>query len=360
MTKRIFNFNPGPSTIPLSVLEQAQSELLNYNNTGMSVIEISHRSKDFENIIFQAETRLKNLLNLDDNYRVLFLQGGASSQFSMIPQNLLTEGKQANYAITGSFAKKACEEANLFGTTHIAASSKDQNHNYIPLKDKFSLSENPAYLHITTNNTIYGTQYKEYPSFDNIPLIADMSSDILCKPIDGKQFALIYAGAQKNLGPSGVTIIVIRKDLLEISNKTIPTMQRYDIMADNNSLYNTPPTFSIYLLNLVLGWIENQGGITAIEDHNESKAKIIYDAIDNSNGFYMGHAVPEFRSTMNVTFTLQNSDLDKQFIAEASEKGIIGIKGHRSVGGMRASIYNAMTQEGCQALVDFMLSFQKK
>jgi len=359
MTKRIYNFNPGPATLPLPVLIKAQSEFLNFNDTGMSVMEISHRSKQFEAIIFEAEDRLKKLLQIGDDYRVLFLQGGASTQFSMIPLNILTSGKEANFVLTGSFAEKAYKEAAMIGDVHVAATAEDSNYNYIPTIDKYKLSENPAYLHITTNNTIFGTQFKEYPNYSDVPVIADMSSDILSKPIDANKFALIYAGAQKNLGPSGVTIVVIHKSLIEASDKSLPTMQRYDIMAKNDSLYNTPPTFSIYLVNLVLEWIIEQGGLSAMELHNEEKASYIYNAIDTSNDFYKGHALPEYRSTMNITFTLNNKDLEASFISKAAERGLIGIKGHRSVGGMRASVYNAMSKEGCRALADFMIEFQK-
>jgi len=359
MTKRIYNFNPGPATLPLSVLQKAQSEFLNYNNTGMSVMEISHRSKEFEAIIFEAEDRLKKLLQIGEDYKVLFLQGGASTQFSMIPLNLLPAGKEANYVLTGSFAEKAFKEASIIGDAHIAATAEDSNYNCIPNIDNYNLSKNPAYLHITTNNTIFGTQFKEYPIYSGIPLIADMSSDILSKPIDANKFALIYAGAQKNLGPSGVTIVVIHKSLIEASNKSLPTMQRYDVMAKNDSLYNTPSTFSIYLVNLVLEWVIEQGGLSAMEIHNEEKANYIYDTIDASNGFYQGHALPKYRSTMNITFTLSNKELEANFIFKAAERGIIGIKGHRSVGGMRASVYNAMSKEGCRALADFMIEFQK-
>ncbi|OEF96039.1 3-phosphoserine/phosphohydroxythreonine transaminase [Desulfuribacillus alkaliarsenatis] len=359
MTKRVYNFNPGPATLPLSILEKAQAELLNYNNTGMSVMEISHRSKEFEAIVSEAENRLKSLLQLNDDYRVLFLQGGATTQFSMIPMNYLKQGTQANYIVTGSFADKACKEAAFIGETHVAASSKDANHSYIPELTSLNLSDNPAYVHITSNNTIYGTQFKEFPEINNVPLIADMSSDLLCKPFDANKFALIYAGAQKNLGPSGVTIVIIRKDLIEASNKDLPSMLRYDIMAENNSLYNTPPSFSIYMVNLMLEWVIEQGGLIAMEKHNDEKASYIYQAIDSSSGFYKGHSQPEFRSTMNVTFTIANSELESKFIAEAAGKGLIGVKGHRSVGGMRTSIYNAMPKEGCLALAEFMAEFQK-
>lgn len=359
MTNRVYNFNPGPSTLPLSVLEKAQKELLNYNQTGMSIMELSHRTKDFEDIIYGAEDKLKRLLKVGNDYRVLFLQGGASSQFSSIPQNLLRDDMVANYVLTGSFAERAYEEAQLFGKTHIVASSKDDNYNHIPKITKDQLSTNPAYLHITSNNTIFGTQFKEFPVFSNVPLIADMSSDILSKTINGSKFSLIYAGAQKNLGPAGVTVVLIHKDLIAKSNKDLATMQRYDIMAKNDSLYNTPPTFSIYMLNLVLDWIVEQGGTDYFQEFNENKAKLVYDIIDSSNNFYLGHALTKDRSTMNITFNLKDKSLEESFIQEAKKVNIIGIKGHRSVGGMRTSIYNAMPMAGCQALADFMYNFQK-
>lgn len=360
MTERVFNFNPGPSTIPVEVLEHAQKELLNYNNTGMSVMELSHRSKDFEAIVKQAEASVKELLNLGDNFRVLFLQGGASLQFSMVPMNLIPEGATANYIVTGSFADKAYKEALKEGPCHIAATTKATNHNRIPSMDEVQLTENPAYVHITSNNTIFGTQWKQFPDFGDTPIVADMSSDILSKPFDASKFGLIYAGAQKNLGPSGVTMVIIREDMLQRSPEKLSSMLRYDIMAQNDSLYNTPPTFAIYLVNQVLEWIKRNGGLEGMAKHNEEKAGYIYNVIDESNGFYKGHAEKEFRSLMNITFRLPNEDLEKTFIAEAAKKGLVGLKGHRSVGGIRASIYNAMPKAGCQALADFMKEFQAK
>ena len=360
MSERVFNFNPGPSTIPLEVLEEAQSELLNYKNTGMSVMEISHRSKEFQAIVQEAEAQIKGLLGLGDDYRVLFLQGGASMQFSMIPTNFLAEGSVANYVVTGSFAKKSYEEAVKIGQTHIAGSTKDVNHTRVSLPEEIKLSESPAYVHITSNNTIFGTQWKDFPDFGDVPLVADMSSDILSKPFDASKFALIYAGAQKNLGPSGVTVVIIREDLLTKVPDTIPSMLRYDLMAKNDSLYNTPPSFSIYLLNLVLKWLKGQGGLEGIAAHNEEKAGYVYNTIDSSNGFYSGHAEKSSRSLMNITFRLPNEDLEKAFISQAAEIGLKGLKGHRSVGGIRASIYNAMPKAGCKALADFMVEFQKK
>lgn len=360
MTKRIFNFSAGPATLPLAVLEEAQQELINYKDTGMSVLEMSHRSKPFEAINNEAEANMKELLGLGDDYRVLFLQGGASTQFAMIPMNFLPIDRTADYVLTGSWSEKALKEAKLVGQTHVAATTAEGNYKRIPTMEEIKLSDNPAYVHITSNNTIFGTQWQTMPSFGEVPLIADMSSDMLSRTFDASKFALIYAGAQKNLGPAGVTVAIIRKDMLANNPKTIPTMLRYSTHADNNSLYNTPPSFSIYIVNLVLRWLKEQGGIPAMEALNIKKANLIYDAIDQSAGFYKGHADKDSRSLMNVTFRLPSEDLEKTFAAEATKAGLDGLKGHRSVGGLRASIYNAMPQEGCQALRDFMLEFQRK
>ncbi|QGG47830.1 3-phosphoserine/phosphohydroxythreonine transaminase [Heliorestis convoluta] len=360
MTERIFNFSAGPATLPLAVLEEAQQEFLNYKGSGMSVIEMSHRSKEYEAINAGTESLIKELLGLDDDYRVLFLQGGASTQFAMIPMNFLGQDQKADYILTGSWAEKAQKEAAKLGQTHIAATTKEGNYVRIPQPEEIHRSENSAYIHITSNNTIFGTQWHSFPEFGNIPLIADMSSDILSKPFDASKFALIYAGAQKNLGPSGVTVVIIRQDMIEQGNKNIPTMLRYETHSKNNSLYNTPPSFSVYMVGLVAKWIKNQGGLAAIAKHNEEKAALIYDAIDNSGGFYTGHAEKDSRSLMNITFRLPNEELEKEFNSEATRRGLNGLKGHRSVGGMRASIYNAMPREGCQALADFMREFQNQ
>lgn len=358
MSERVFNFNPGPAMLPLSILEEAQKELLNYKGTGMSVVEISHRSKQFEEIILGAEALLKELLNVPDNYRVLFIGMGATGQFDMVPMNYLTEGKIANYIVTGSFANKAYKEAVKVGETHVAGSTKDDNFNRIVRPDEIKLSENPAYVHITSNNTIFGTQWKEFPDFGDVPLVADMSSDILSKRFDVSKFALIYAGAQKNLGPAGAAVVIIRDDMIEKSNQALPTMLRYDTYAKNNSLYNTPASFTIYMIKLMLEWVKNNGGLPAMEKHNETKAALVYDTIDASNGFYKGHALKDSRSLMNITFRLPNEDLEKEFVAEAAKVGLSGLKGHREVGGIRASIYNAMPQEGCRKLAEFMKEFQ--
>lgn len=357
--ERVFNFNPGPATLPLPVLEKAQSELLNYKGTGMSVMEVSHRSKEFEAIVNDAESLLKELLQMSDDYKVLFLQGGASTQFAMVPLTFLKEGETADYITTGSFAEKAYKEAVKIGQVHIAANTKDTNHNRIPSAEEIKFSPSPCYVHITSNNTIFGTQWKDYSVFNNLDLIADMSSDILCGPLDVSKFALIYAGAQKNLGPSGVTVVIIRKDLLEKIPSALPSMFRYDLHAENNSLYNTPPSFSIYMVNLVLEWLKGQGGLVKVKEINENKSALIYEAIDQSEGFYRGHAEKEFRSIMNVTFRLPEEEMEKKFLAEAASKGLVNLKGHRSVGGIRASIYNAMPVEGCEKLAAFMKEFKK-
>ncbi len=358
--ERVYNFNPGPSTLPLEVLEQAQRELLSYPGTGMSILEMSHRSKPYEAIHQEAEAAIKEMLGLDDAYRVLFLQGGASSQFSMIPMNFLPEGRTADYLVTGSFAEKAWQEAQLIGKTHVAASTKDCNFRRIPAAAEIRLSDNPVYVHLTSNNTIYGTQWREFPDLGDVPVMIDMSSDILSYPVDGKRFALIYAGAQKNLGVAGVTIVAIRQDLLAACPQQLPTMLRYDIHAKNDSLYNTPPGFSVYLANLSLQWLKRQGGPAGIEQHNREKAAMIYAAIDGSGGFYRGHAEKDSRSLMNITFRLPGEELEERFVKEAANAGLVGLKGHRSVGGIRASVYNAMSQDGCRALAEFMLAFQQK
>ena len=360
MTERVFNFNPGPAILPVSILEEAQKEMLNYKGTGMSVIEISHRSKQFEEIILGAEALLKELMGIPDNYRVLFIGMGATGQFDMIPMNYIVDGKIGNYVVTGSFASKAYKEGAKIGPSHVAASTKELNFTRVANLDEIKMSDNPAFLHLTSNNTIFGTQWKVFPDTGDVPLIADMSSDILSKKIDVSKFALIYAGAQKNLGPSGSAVIIIRQDMIEKSNQNLPTMFKYDTYANNNSLYNTPASFTIYMIKLMLEWVKSEGGMDVIEKRNEKKAAIIYDAIDNSNGFYKGHAEQGSRSLMNITFRLPNEDQDKAFVAETAKVGLSGLKGHREVGGIRASIYNAMPVEGCAKLAEFMKDFQKK
>ncbi len=358
--KRIYNFSAGPATLPLAVLEETQKELLDFAGQGMSILEMSHRSKPYEAINKEAEENMKELLGLGDDYRVLFLQGGASTQFSMLPLNYLPQGATADYILSGVWSEKALKEAKLIGKTHVAATTAEGNYTRVPQQAEIVLSDKPAYVHMTSNNTIFGTQWHEFPEVGDALLVADMSSDMLCKPFDAKKFAIIYAGAQKNLGPAGVTVVIIRKDLLGNNPKTIPTMLRYDTHADSDSLYNTPPVFSVYMVNLVLRWIKAQGGLTAMQAKNEAKAALIYDTIDESGGFYRGHAEVGSRSLMNITFRLPSEELEKAFVAEATKVGLDGLKGHRSVGGLRASVYNAMPNEGCQALRDFMLDFQKR
>lgn len=360
MSERVFNFNPGPSVLPQSVLEEAQRELLNYKGTGMSIIETSHRAKPYEEINSGAEALLKELLGVPENYRVLFLQGGASTQFDMVPYNFLGQGATADYLLTGIFAEKAYKEATKIGTVNVAGTTKELNYTRITTPEEIKLSENSVYVHLTSNNTIYGTQWKEFPDFGDVPVVADMSSDILSRKFDVSKFALIYAGAQKNLGPAGVTVVIIRDDMLAKVPQNLPSMWRYDIHAKESSLYNTPPTFSVYLLNLVLKWVKDNGGLEAMEKQNEEKAAFIYDTIDNSGGYYKGHAEKGSRSLMNITFRLPSEELEKAFVEEAGKVGLKGLKGHRSVGGIRASVYNAMPPAGCKALADFMTDFQKK
>ena len=357
---RVYNFNPGPAVLPLSVLEEVQKELLNYKGTGMSVMESSHRSKEYEAINAEAEALIKELLAVPDNYRVLFLQGGASTQFAAVPMNLVPAGGHADYILTGSWAEKAHQEAEKLIKVNVAASTKGENYVRVPRREEIKLSENPAYVHLCSNNTIYGTQWQEFPDFGSIPTVADMSSDILSRAVDVSKFAVIYAGAQKNLGPSGVTVVIVRKDLLEKIPADIPTMLRYDIHADNDSLYNTPPSFAVYMVGKVLQWLKAGGGLAEMEKQNTRKAALIYGAIDDSGGFYKGHALKDSRSLMNITFRLPSEELENTFAAEAAKLSMVGLKGHRSVGGIRASVYNAMSFEGCKALAEFMKDFRNK
>lgn len=356
--KRAYNFNAGPAALPEEVLNKAQSEWLNFNDSGMAVMELSHRSKEYDMIHDKAILLLRKLMNISDDYEVLFLQGGASLQFSMIPMNILPKDKVGYYVLTGSWSEKALKEAKKLGATSVIATGKENNYKEIPNLESVSLNDDAAYLHITSNNTIYGTQWQHFPEVLNGPLVADMSSDILSKPFDVNKFGLIYAGAQKNLGPSGVTVVIIRKDLLAKSDASLPTMLNYQTHVESNSLYNTPPTLAIYLLSLVLEWVDSLGGVSKIEELNKEKAKVLYDTIDESNGFYQGHAEPKSRSLMNVTFTLQSEEATKAFLSQAKENGFIGLAGHRSVGGCRASIYNAVPLEHVVKLAEFMKSFQ--
>ncbi|MCX7823644.1 MAG: 3-phosphoserine/phosphohydroxythreonine transaminase [Syntrophobacterales bacterium] len=358
MEKRVYNFNPGPAALPLPVLEKMQKELLNFRGTGMSILEMSHRSKDFEAVLDDAISRIKRLLKLDDRFDVLFLQGGASLQFCMVPMNLEVPGRPVDYIDTGSWASKAIKEAQIQKKhVRIIASSKDKGYSYIP--KGFVINPDASYLHITSNETIQGTQWKSFPSTDGVPLVADMSSDILSRPFDPSPFGLIYAGAQKNLGPAGVTLVIIRKDMLDRSSADLPTMLKYKTFAEKKSLYNTPPCFAIYAVDLVVEWLEEEiGGVEKIALINEKKARMLYECIDE-NEIYRGTAAPEDRSVMNVTFRLATEELEKEFLAKAAEKGLVGLKGHRSVGGCRASIYNAVSTEAVEALADFMRSFAK-
>jgi phosphoserine aminotransferase len=360
MTSRIHNFNAGPAALPLEVLKKVQEEFLDFKGSGMSITEISHRSGTFEDVLNDTIVRFKRLLNFGDNYKVLFLQGGASSQFFMVPMNLLSAGDSADYINTGSWAKKAQKEAEILKkTVRTIASSEDRNYSYIP--KEYTVDPKATYLHITSNNTIEGTQYSQFPQAGNVPLIADMSSDILCRPMDIKPFGVIYAGAQKNLGPSGVTLVIIRDDMLERVPKDIPTMLRYTTHAEKNSLYNTPPSVGIYMVHLVLKWIEETvGGLDAMLKRNAEKAELLYGTIDSAGGFYRGTADKDSRSLMNVTFRLPTEDLEKKFVAEAGKAKLGGLKGHRSVGGCRASIYNASGLDAVKDLTDFMKDFAAK
>ncbi|RXT04162.1 3-phosphoserine/phosphohydroxythreonine transaminase [Ammoniphilus sp. CFH 90114] len=359
LIKRAHNFSAGPSALPLEVLQKAQEELTDFRGNGMSVMELSHRSAAFEEVHNQAIATLRSLLSISEDYEVLFLQGGASLQFSMVPMNFLQPDKSAAIVMTGAWSEKALEEAKYFGQPYEAASTKAENYRRIPTFDELKYKPSDAYVHITSNNTIFGTQWNDFPDTGDVPLIADMSSDILSKPFDVNKFALIYAGAQKNLGPSGVTVVIIRKDMIDKANKNIPTMLRYSTHAKNNSLYNTPPTFGIYMLGQVLEWAQGIGGLEAVAKRNQEKAALIYDAIDASQGFYVGHAEPNSRSLMNITFRVSNEELEKKFLAEAKKEGFVGVNGHRSVGGCRASTYNAVPYESCLAFREFMLQFQK-
>jgi phosphoserine aminotransferase len=353
----VHNFNPGPAILPRPVLEIVQRELLDYQNRGMSIMEMSHRSKEFMAIVAEAEQLIKELLNIPQGYRVLFLQGGASTQFGMVPMNFLGAGRTADYVLTGVWSEKALEDARKIGQTHVAATTKDGGYRRVPDPEEVVLSADPVYVHITSNNTIYGTQWRTLPVFDETPIVADMSSDLLSRPFDVSPYGLIYGGAQKNLGPAGVTIVIVREAWVEQSPLSLPAMLRYDIQAKNDSLYNTPPAFAIYTTYLVLRWLRENGGLSAMASHNEAKAGVVYNAIDANDEFYQPHAETGSRSLMNVTFRLPTEELEKRFLAQAKEQGFVGLPGHRSVGGVRASMYNAMPLEGAQALVDFMNEF---
>lgn len=356
---RVYNFSAGPSMLPVPVLEKAAAQMLDYEGSGQSVMEMSHRSKVYGGIIESAEALLREVMNIPDNYKVLFLQGGASSQFAMVPMNLMTKSGKADYVITGQWAKKAYKEASRYGNANVVASSEDKTFSYIPKLDPSTFTKDADYFHICMNNTIYGTAYHELPQTGDVPLVADISSYILSQPIDVSKFGVLYAGAQKNMAPAGVTIVIIRDDLIGNAMDITPTMFNYKTHADNGSMFNTPPCYTIYIAKLVLEWVKNEiGGLEAMKERNEKKAKLLYDFLDNSK-LFKGTVVPEDRSLMNVPFVTGNADLDALFVKEASAKGFENIKGHRSVGGMRASIYNAMPYEGVDALVKFMAEFEK-
>jgi phosphoserine aminotransferase len=356
---RVFNFSAGPSMLAEDVLKSAQDDLLNYKGTGMSVMEMSHRSKQYGEIISQAEADLREVMNIPENYHVLFLQGGASTQFAMIPLNLLNKSKKADYINTGAWSKKAIAEAKRYGSVNVVASSDDKTFSYIPEVTKDMLDPEADYVHITTNNTIYGTLYPELPPTGSVPLCADMSSNILSQEYDVNDFGIIYAGAQKNIGPAGVTVVIIRNDLVGKAMDITPTMLNYDTHVQGKSMFNTPPTFAIYMAGLTFKWIKDQGGIKAIEQKNREKAQLIYSFLDESGMFDSPIAVKD-RSLMNVPFVTGKDELDAQFISEAADNGLVTLKGHRSVGGMRASIYNAMPRAGVEKLVAFMKDFEKQ
>lgn len=358
MPERVFNFSPGPATLPYEVLQQASKDIVNFQDSGIGLIEISHRSKQFMAVIEEAEQLLRELMGIPGNYKVLFLQGGASSQFFMVPMNLLGEGKKATYLNTGTWSKKAIKEAVRFGQIDVAFSSEESSFNRVPSPGEYEVAADSEYLYFVSNNTIYGTQFPEMPKSENM-LIADMSSDILSRQFDVSKFGLIFAGAQKNLGPAGVTLVVIREDLLDRIPQSVPTMLSYKTHADKGSMFNTPPTFPIYIVAEVLKWLKAKGGVAAMEKINTEKAGLLYGAIDGTS-YYRGHAEQESRSMMNVSFNLPTAELEKKFIAEAESIGLNGLKGHRSIGGCRASIYNAFPREGVVKLVEFMKDFKAK
>ncbi len=363
MTERVFNFSAGPAVLPEAVLKQAQQDLFTLPGVGMSVLEISHRSAAFEQIIAEAEADLRALLAIPANYKVLFLQGGASLQFTMIPMNLLPKGASADYITTGSWGQAALKEAKKLGTVREAASTGDTNFNRLPSAEEIKLDPQAAYVHYTSNETIFGVEFQDEPHFGDATLVCDMSSNFISKPVDVARYGLIYAGAQKNAGPAGATIVIVREDLLAgvptIFAGGLPAMLDYRNLAKNGSMYNTPPCFAIYLCGLVFKWALNEGGLAALQARNTAKAKLLYDAIDSSDDYYRGHAQKDCRSLMNVTFRLPSEDLEKKFSKEATAAKLDGLKGHRSVGGLRASIYNAFPQAGVEKLVEFMGEFQK-
>jgi len=360
MAKRVFNFNPGPSTLPLDVLKIVQEELLDYKGTGMSIMESSHRAAEFIEINDTAISLAREIFGLDEKYHVMFLTGGASTQFFQIPMNFLAGGKTGAYADTGTWSNKAIKEANIVGKAHVAFDGKAIGYKHIPNQNELNIPSDAAYLHITTNNTIKGTQYHYTPNTGKIPLIADMSSDIACRRLDYTKFTMFYAGSQKNLGPAGTTLVCMHDDLLQKSSDAIPTILNYKTQAAEKSLYNTPPCFAIYVVKLVFEWIKKQGGLAGIEKNNIARKNAIYGMMDKYPDYFKGTAEKESRSWMNLTMRLPSEDLEKKFIAESKAAGFIGLKGHRSVGGVRVSLYNAMSLEGAEKLVQFMEDFKKK
>ncbi len=359
MTKRAINFNAGPAGVPLDVLNIVKDELLDYRGTGISIMESSHRSPQFDEINEQAMSLARELFGLGDDYHVLFMTGGASSQFALIPFNFLNKGQVGAYVDTGTWSTKALKECQIQGDMHLVHSTKDEDYSRVSRMDEIQIPDNAAYLHMTSNNTIKGTQFHEFPDTGDVPLLCDMSSDIASRRLDFKKFSLIYAGAQKNLGPSGVTLAMIRNDLLEKCKEGLPTMWTYKTYADKKSLYNTPPAFGVYFMKLVFEWIKGNGGLAGMEKINETKKNLLYGLIDQYPDFFKGTAEKQSRSWMNITMRLPNEDLEKKFIGEAKEAGIIGVKGHRSVGGIRFSTYNAMTIEGMEQTVEFLEKFRK-
>lgn len=356
---RVYNFSAGPSMLPESVLKRAAAEMLDYEGSGQSVMEMSHRSKVYDGIIKGAEALLREVMNIPDNYKVLFLQGGASSQFAMVPLNLAVKSGKADYVLTGQWAKKAYKEGSRYAQANVVASSEDKTFSYIPKLDPSTFTKDADYFHICMNNTIYGTLYHELPDTGSVPLVADISSCILSQPIDVTKFGVLYAGAQKNMAPAGLTVVIVREDLIGSAQDITPTMFNYQTHADNDSMFNTPPCYTIYMAKLVLEWIKNEiGGLDKMKERNEKKAKLLYDFLDGSK-LFKGTVVKEDRSLMNVPFVTGDQEMDAKFVKEAGERGFVNIKGHRSVGGMRASIYNAMPYEGVEALVSFMAEFEK-
>jgi len=353
---RIYNFSAGPSMMPLPVLEKAAAEMTNYGGSGMSVMEMSHRSKYYDDIINGAQDVLRRVYNIPDNYRILFMQGGATMQFSAVPLNLMVTGK-ADYAITGNFARNAYKEAKKFGDIHIAATSEADNFTWVPAPDQLDIRPDADYFYICANNTIFGTEWHYDPNAGDVPVVADMSSNILSKPVDISKYGMIYAGAQKNMGPAGMAVVIIREDLMGHYRENMPVLLDYQLMADKNSMYNTPPTYSIYMMKLVTEWVEQMGGLEAMAKNADLRSSMLYDYLDSTD-FYKGAAQKASRSRMNVTFRTGNDELDKKFIQESIDAGMTNLKGHRLVGGMRASIYNAMPIEGVEYLIDFMKKFE--